>query len=189
MLVNLSGSKKNDKRMQQRKRRFLQGHYFGSKKHAKQMPEKFNQVFIPYKPCGMEYVADNMDNFTGVYICQSFNAEYAINDLTNTHVLDSLVDYGCVDNASQAIRCFKDRIEHMRSIPELYGETCRGNFVIIMTPHYRDRVYDYKEAIGTFRWHKNGYYSGEADVRCEYFLCEPDEKLKMFYSYTVYRVV
>ena len=189
MLVNLSGSKKNDKRMKQQKRRFMQGHYFGSKKQAKQMPATFKQVFIPYKPCGMEYVADNMDDFTGVYICQSFSDEWAINLLTNTHVLESLVDYGCVDNASQAIRCFNEHLERMKAFQEVCGDKWRGNFVIIMTPHYRDRVYDYEDAIGTFRWHKNGYYSGKANVRCEYFLCEPDEKLKMFYCYTVYRVV
>lgn len=192
MLVNLTKSKKKVKILQQSRKWSLrraecradQLWATEAKKYWKTHPFKFDSVFKPYKPCGDEYTPDTMTSFTGVYLFYGYDEEQAINELTKTRVLKSLVDYGCVDNASQAIENFNKMLKWLN---ESYGE--HGNYVILMYPMHRDRVYTFEEAMGSFRWHKNGGYLGQANSRSEYFLSEPDERLKLVYSYSVYKVV
>lgn len=155
------------------------------KKYWKKHPFTFDKVFTPYVPTGDEYTPDTMTKFTGVYVFNGYGEEQAINWLTKTRTLETLVDYGNVDNATQAIECFN---EHLKWRTE-YGLKESGNYVILLRPMRRDRVHTFEEAMGTYRWHKNGGYSGKANVRSEYFLDEPDERLKLVYSYTVCRVV
>lgn len=191
MLVNLTKSKKKVKILQKSRKQYLRNAVDRSdqkwaterKKHWKTHPFRFDSIFKPYKPCGEEYTPDTMTNFTGVYLFSGYDEKQAIDDLTKTRCLESLVDYGCVDNASQAIECFN---KTLKDFNEYYNE--HGNYVILLYPMRRDHVYSFEEAMGTFRWHKNGGYYGKANVCSEYFLDEPDEKLTLVYVYTVCKV-
>ena len=185
MLVNIKKDKKKEKLAKQVLKHRLRDvedrddQQFSNemRKYAKRHPFKLNTVFKLYTPCGEEYVQDTETNFTGVYLCNNtYDAEIAINALSNTKVLETLVDFGCVDNASQAIGCFKKYVKQP------------GSYIIIMTPLKRDRVYSPNEAYGTFRWHKNGGYAGKANICSEYFLDEPNEKLMLVYQYEVIKV-
>jgi hypothetical protein len=191
MLVNLSKSKKKVKILRQLRKwslRRVENHSeqkwaAEQKKWWKAHPFKFEYVFKPYTPCGDEYVPDTMTDFTGVYLFAGYDEKQAIDGLTKNRCIEDLVDYGCVDNASQAIECFN---EHFKYLHEEYGE--KGNYVILMRPMRRSHVHTFEEAMGTFRWHKNGGYSGKANVCSEYFLDEPDERLTLVYTYTVCKV-
>lgn len=171
MLVNLKPNKRAGTVLQKRKKSIKRAY-----PDEKGIPVRFDNVFLPYKPNGLEYVPDDSDNFTGVYIFWLQNASTWINALSTTTALESLVDFGNVDNASQAIR-------------EFVKLGIKGNHVILMHPIRRKRVYTNEESWGTYRWHKNGGYAGKANVCCEYFREEPDERLKQVYLYEVYRVV
>lgn len=193
MLVNLYKDVKKEKRIQQKDRYYIrdvenrsdQKMATAYKHHLKKHPFTFNTTLKPYTPDAESYTPDTRTDFTGVYFCDFYDDKTAINSLTSNHVLESLVDFGCVDNASQAIEAFED---HCR-FAEKTGYPIKGNHVIIMKPMRRDRVYSYEEAMGSFRWHKNGGYLGKADSRSEYFLSEPDERLKLVYLYTVLKVI
>lgn len=192
MLVNLHKDCKKCKAEKQRQKFILRDNdnrddqLFSNKckKDWKKTPFTFNKVFRPYTPCGDEYTPDSMTDFTGVYFCNFMDAGFAIDHLTRTHTLDPYVFYGCCDNASQAIESFVHYCERAAE----YNFPVRGNHVIIISPMRRDRVYSFEEAMGTFRWHKNGGYVGKADIRSEYFLSEPDENLKLVYLFQVLRV-
>lgn len=193
MLVNLTKDEKKAKKLQQMRKSTLRRTENHSdqlwaaemKKFWKKFPFKYDAVLKPYSPCGEEYVPDTTNDFTGVYLVYGYRDEDIINDLTKNHCIKSLVHYGNVDNASQAIKRFKEHLETMKE----FGYDTSGNYVIFMHPMWRDRVYTWEEAMGTYRWHKNGGYSGKANVCSEYFLSEPDEKLKLVYNFTVCKVV
>jgi hypothetical protein len=193
MLVNLTKDAKKAKKLQQMHKAILrntEGHSdqlwaAEQKRYWEKHPFNYDAVLKPYSPCGDEYAPDTTNDFTGVYLFYGYREEDVINYLTKNHCLKSLVDYGNVDNASQAIKHFKENLEAMKE----FGLDTSGNYVILMHPMRRNRVYTWEEAMGTYRWHKNGGYSGKANVCSEYFLSEPDEKLKLVYSFTVCKVV
>lgn len=193
MLTNLSKSRQKAKKLEQTKRHTLRDTEDHSdqlwasamKRFWKKHPFKFERVIEPYKPTGDEYVPDTAKDFTGVYLLNGYDEEMVINMLSNQRCVKTLVDYGCVDNATQAIENFNSYLKLMSG----FGHEIKGNYVIFMRPMRRDRVYTFEEAMGTFRWHKNGGYSGKANVCSEYFLNEPDEKLKLVYTYTVCKIV
>jgi len=137
---------------------------------AKFLKKHFNFLLKPYSPCGLEYVPDTSTNFKGVYIDYFGMAENWLQAVTYSRVAESLLDFGCVDNASQAIEIYNKRFGDRGLLEDSH--------IILLLPIRR----------GGFRWHKNGGYLGKAKTCCEYFDDEPDEKLQMVYLYNVIKI-
>lgn len=135
------------------------------------VPEKFSDIFCPYQVWldnlteedkeKYKIVPDENRDFSGIYVCESPNVHYLIEQTTDfAEDRWAHYDYGIVDNATQIL----DNAE----LPE--------NCVVLMTPQF-----NYHDGSGGWRWHKWGPYYGVQKPECEYL---SDEKnIEMVYTF------
>ena len=143
-----------------------------NRQYTRNLKKHFNFLVRPYKPCGHEYVADTLTDFNGVYVDTFGLLESWLPAVTYSKVIESLVDYGVVDNATQAVAEYNRRRAER---PEQFV----GQHIIVLQPIGKNYG---------FRWHKNGGYYGAAPVCHEYFDDETVEGLEMVYVYNIIQI-
>ena len=137
------------------------------------IPKTIHDMFHPYnewiksitdeEKIKYRIIEDENFSFDGIYVVRSCNDHLYINQLTDYEEIDSLYDYGVVDNATQVLQ----NIE----IPE--------NAVVFMSPVFKE---DEPKECG-WRWHKHGPYYGIQKHECEYLANE--EETEMVYTFSV----
>lgn len=124
----------------------------------------------------IKIIEDDEINFDGVFITGP-NPHHTIKLLSDVTVVKdkygfSYIDYGVCDNATQAIKYYKNLIK-----TGILSEDKK--YIIALDRVYRENEPEHNG----WRWHKHGEYIGVQEPTCEYIYNE--ENIDLVYSFKI----